>query len=107
MADLVAQDAQAPLGGAALDLEHLALLEAAETRMRAVERNRHSRHAVGAEPLVREPEVRAYAQAVVRELPPDLPDQGLEAASLDVQIEIGEAEIEKALVTPLRPLGGG
>jgi hypothetical protein len=59
VAGLVAQDAHAPLGRAALDLAHLAALELRQPRVGEIERNGDARHAVGRVPFVGQPEVRA------------------------------------------------
>ena len=103
VAGLVAQDAHAPLRGAALDLEHLVQLEAREPRVREVERNRDARHAVGREPLVGEPEVRPEDGAPRGELARELGDALLELGALDVQIEIAEAQVEQSLVLGIPP----
>ncbi len=52
-----AAGSSAPLGRAALDLQHLASLQLHQPRVRQVERDGDARHAVGREPVVREPEV--------------------------------------------------
>jgi hypothetical protein len=62
VARLVAQDAQAPLGVAAFDFQHLRELELGQPRVRQVERDGDARNAVRREPLVRQPEVRAERQ---------------------------------------------
>ena len=75
--------------------------------MREKEGYRHSRHAIGTEPLVGEPEVRMEPQIPLDQLAPDLRDERLEGAALDVQVEVGEPQVEQALVVPFGPLGRG
>src|SRR5438093_738983 len=52
MAGLMTQDAQAPGGLTALDLEHLRELQPGEPRVREIERDGDAWDAVGGEPLV-------------------------------------------------------
>ena len=83
VAGLVTKDAHAPGGRAPLDFEHLRALEPGEPRMREVERDRDARHAVGREPLVRQPEVRPEPDAARFELRVELGDALLEQAALE------------------------
>ena len=62
MPGLVAQNAHAPVVLAALDFQHLRLLEPLEPRVRHVERHRHGRGAVGGEPFVRDIEMNREPQ---------------------------------------------
>ncbi len=62
-------------------------------------------HAVRAEPLVREPEVRSELQAVGLELLAELRDALLEVAALDLQLELGEPQVQERVVLGLGPLG--
>ena len=101
---LVPQDLQAPRVGAPLDLEHLRAFELLEPRMREVERDRHTRHAVGREPFRGQPEVRLKGEAARVELALQLCDSWLERAALDRHAELGDAQIEQLLVGPGRPL---
>src|SRR5207245_10405551 len=70
-----------------------------------VEGNRDPRHAVRAEPLVGEPEVRPEAQAARLQLAEQLGQAVLEAAALDPQAQVAQPEAEQPLVVPVRPGG--
>ena len=106
VAGLVAQDAHAPLVIAALDFEHLRLLEPLEPRMRQVERHRHRRRAVRREPLVGDVEVDREAQLARFELGSQLRDAAFDDRAFELERQIGEAQIEQLLVRQLGPVGG-
>ena len=59
MPGFVTQDAHALGVAAAFDLKHLFLFQLHQARVREVERDADTRHAVGAEPFAGQPAVRA------------------------------------------------
>ena len=73
--------------------------------MREVERDRDARHAVGREPLVRQPEVRLEVDQAARlEFPLQLRDAIREHAVLDADAELAHPQVEELLVRPVLPL---
>ncbi len=70
---------------AAFDLEHLTLFELFQPRMRQVERDGDTADAVGREPLVGQPVVRAEDELPLRELAVQGVDAFLELAAFDGQ----------------------
>src|SRR5207245_1898963 len=103
VAGLVTEDLEAPVPGAALHLEHLALLQPAQPRVDQVERDGHAGHAVGTEPFVGEPEVRPEVQATRLQLADELGDAVLDAGALDAQVEVARPEGEQPLAGPRLP----
>ena len=100
----VAEDLQAPLRRAALDLEHLGPLELLQPRVGQVEGNRHARHAVGREPFGGKPEVRVEPrQPAGGQLAAKLGDDGLERAALDADVQIADPQIHQLVVGPGGP----
>ena len=106
VAGFVAQDAHAPLVLAALDGQHLRLLEALEPRMREIEGHRHRRLAVGREPLVRQIKVKREVKTARRELALQLIDARLDDRARERQRQIREAEIEQFVVAQIGPVAG-
>jgi hypothetical protein len=105
--DLVAQDAHAPLLAAAFDLEHLRELEPRQPRVRHVERDGDTGHAVGGVPVVRQPEERPkVADAARFELAVERADARHQLATANAQAEIADAQIEQLLVRPRLPFLG-
>ena len=74
VASLVTQNAHEPAGIAALRFPHDATLELLEARVREIERDRDTRHAVRRKPLFGEPHVRAEMDAALFELDVKAPD---------------------------------
>ena len=101
--ELVTQDAHAPRRRAPLDFEHLLALEPGEPRVRQVERNRDAGHAVGREPLVRQPEMRAEDHAALGQLRLEVADALLQRAAIDREIELRHPQVEELVVSPLGP----
>src|SRR5690606_32176300 len=87
----------------ALDLEHHLALELAQPLVRQVEGDGDAGHAVGAEPLVRQPEMRAEVEAAGLELAIEPPDVGRERRAFDAQRQVRDAHVEQALGRPLDP----
>ena len=110
MAGLVPEDLHAPFRRAALDFQHLRLLEPHQSRVRKIERNGDAGHAVGREPFGRDPGVRSERQAARGQLAVERRDALFEPAAFDSQTEVAEAHIEQLLVGKsgqLRPKGHG
>ena len=95
---LVPQDAHARVVVAAFHFQHLRHLEPDQARVREVEGNGHAGNAVGGEPLVGEPEVRAEQQAAAGQLAVQLLDPQGEIRALDLQVELTELHVEQFLV---------
>ncbi len=94
-------------GVAALDLEHLRLLEPREARVREVEGNRDAGHAVRAEPLVRQPEVGPEAQTPLPQLAPHLRGGTAPRSCRGCAgPEVAHPDVEEPLVVPALPLRG-
>ena len=94
-------------GVAAFDLEHLRELELREPRVRQVERDGDAGHAVGREPLVRQPEVRAERRGRAPSSSPlSCVDARLELGALDLQVQFPELQVQQ-LVVGERPQGVG
>ena len=72
-----------------------------------VERHREPGHAVGREPLLRQPDVRLEADPALLEVPLDLLDVALDDGAAQLQPEVAEAEAEQLLVREARPRGLG
>ncbi len=98
VAGFVPQNAHARVVIAALHFEHLRELQFGQTRMREIERDGDAGNAVGREPLVREPEVRAEQQAAAGQLAVQLLDSQREVGAFDLQIELAELHVEQFLV---------
>ena len=99
VAGLVPQDAHARVVVAALHFEHLRELQLGQSRMREIERDGDAGNAVGREPLVREPEVRAEQQAAAGQFAVQLLDSQREVGALELQIELAELHVEQFLVS--------
>ena len=95
VADLVPQNPQARLVGAPFDFQHLRLLQLHQPRMREVKRNRHSRNAVGTEPVGRQPEVRAEPHPLELQFVVHPLDAFLQRCAVDADRQIGEPEFEE------------
>ena len=104
---LVAQEPHAPLGRAALDLEHVGQLEPGQPGVGEVEGDGDPGHAVGAVPLVGEPEVRPEAEPEGLQLAVELVDPVRELALPDREPEVAEPDVQEPLVGPGGPLGLG
>src|SRR6185503_20846887 len=92
---LVPQEPHAPFRRAALDLQHVGELETREPRVGEIEWNGHPGNAVGAVPLVGEPEVRPEAEPEGLELVVELLDPVRELPCPDRQSKIEEPEVEE------------
>ena len=71
--------------------------------MGQAEGNREARHAVGSEPIVREPEVSPEANVPLLELLIELSNPPLEHAAFDREAEVADPHIEQLFVRPARP----
>ena len=105
MAGFVAENAHAPLVVPAFDLEHLALLEPLEPRMRKIEGHSHRGVAVGRKPLLGQIEVNRKAKVARFELGAELVNPRFDSAALDLKRKIGDVKIEQLLVWQIRPVG--
>ena len=103
VAGLVPQDAHAPLVVAALDLEHLRLLERFEPRVGEIEGNGDRRRPVGSEPLVRQVEVQREAQLACLDLRAQLCDT-LGEGPFNRQREVRHADVQQRFVTQFGPV---
>ena len=74
--------------------------------MGEVERDRDAGHAVRAEPLVGQPEVRPELEAAGLQLAVQLGDALFEVGALDREVEVAQAQVEQALVVPFGPFTG-
>ena len=90
----MAQDAHALNVGAAFDFAHELALDFHQPRMRQIKRNRKARHAVGREPLRRQPHVRLEANAAIVQLAVQTFDVGFEKRSFDSDRQITDASVE-------------
>src|SRR5438067_12564812 len=105
MSGLVPQDAHAPLRRSAFDFEHVRALEPLEARMRKIEGNRHTRHAVGREPFVRQPEMGLEVdEPAPFELLLKRGHAIREHTPFDADAQLAHAEIEELFVRPVLPL---
>ena len=103
VAGLVPEDAHAPFVFAALDLEHLGLLERFEPRVRQIEGDGDRRRAVRSEPLVRQVEVQGEAQVARRDLRAKLRDS-IGEGPFDRQREVRHADVQQRFVTQFGPV---
>src|SRR6185503_10174855 len=101
---LVAQNPHAPGPRAPFDLQHLAVLDAHQSRMRQIERNPNARHAVRAEPLRGQPAVRPEADSAPFQFVVKLHDPALQRRPLDLQSQIAQAQIQQLPVGQRRPV---
>ena len=106
MPELVPEQLQALLAGAALDLEHHLALEAHQARMGEVEGDGDAGDVLRGEPLVGEPEVGPEAQVVLLELAEHLLDVGLDPAPLDREVEVAQAQVEQGVSVEALPVDG-
>ena len=83
---------------AALDLEHLRELQLLQPRVREVERDRDAGDAVGREPLVGQPEMRAERQISRGQLGVKLVGPCRQLRALDADVELTELQIEQMFV---------
>ncbi len=80
--------------GAAFDFAHEFALEFHQPRMRQIKRNRKAGHAVGREPLGRQPDVGLEANAAIVQLAVQTFDVGFEERSFDSDRQIADASVE-------------
>ncbi len=107
MTGFVAKDLHAPFGRAALDFEHLRLLEPHQPRVCQIEGNGDARHAVGREPLGRDPGMRAELQAPAGKFAIEVGHALFEPAAFDAKSEVREPELEQGLVRQIREVDAG
>ena len=100
---LVPEDAHAPFVLAALDLEHLGLLQRFEPRVRQIEGDGDRRCAVRREPLIRQIEVQREAQVARRDLRAKLRDP-IGQRPFDGQRKVRHADVQQRFVTQFRPV---
>lgn len=98
MAGLMAQDARQPARIAALHLVHQPALEARQARVGQIEGDGHPGHAVGAEPLLGEPEVGPAHEPPAGELLVEPAERGSQGTVLEQQPEVAEALVEQRLI---------
>jgi hypothetical protein len=98
MANFVAKKPHTFFRGSSLDIEHLRPLELHETGMSHVKGNRHTGYAVGSEPVVGKPEVRAKSYTTLFELLFELGKTFFQDTAFDSKVEITEAEGEKLII---------
>ena len=103
VAGFVAQDAHALDVGAAFDFQHLLALEFHQSRMREIKRNCKTGHAVGREPLSRQPDVRLEANAAIVQLAVETLDVRFEKGSLNTYRQIANANVEQTLIRNQTP----
>jgi hypothetical protein len=99
----VTQDLHAPGFVASFDFEHLCALEFFEPRVREVERNGDTWHAVGRKPFGGKPEVRLKHEAACVDFALQLGDPRLEHAFLNRDAKLRDSEVEEFLVGPCGP----
>src|SRR5262245_46856029 len=75
--------------------------------MHHVERDREPGHAVGREPLLRQPDVRLEAEAALLEVALDLLHGPLDDGAAQREAEVAEAQAEQLLVREMHPGGLG
>ena len=100
---LVPEDAHAPFVFAALDLEHLGLLQRFEPRVRQIEGDGDRRRAVRREPLIRQVEVQREAQVARRDLRAKLRD-AIGERPFDGQRKVRHADVQQRFVTEFGPV---
>lgn len=98
------KNAHAPFYVTAFDFEHLIQFKLGQTRMREIKRNGNAGHAIGSEPLIRQPEMRSESQPAFIQLSIQLRDTLFKRASFEVQMQVAETKIEELFVAPCRPL---
>ncbi len=106
VAELVAQQPQAPRPVPSFGLAHHAALEAHEARVPQEERHGDAGHAVRREPFGRKPEVRLEPNAASLELPAEALRVGVHEAARELQAEVAEAQAKQRLIIePLPAIG--
>src|SRR5581483_5832550 len=99
----VAQQLHALGGRAALDFEHELAFKALQPRVGEKKRNGDAGYAVGAEPFIRKPEVRAEIEAALLELGVETARAMGELGALDAQRQVADPHVEQTVVRPCRP----
>ena len=94
VARFMTQDAHTFNVGAAFDFAHEFALEFHQPRMRQVKRNGKAGHAVGREPLGRQPDVRLEANAAIVQFAVQALDVGFEKRSFDSDRQIADPSVE-------------
>src|SRR3984957_4951602 len=94
----MAQDAHQPIAVAALHFAHEAAFDAHQPPVGEVERNRDSRYAVGREPFLRKPAMRAKADPALLQFAVQALDGILEIRAPDRELQVAETQAQQLVV---------